>query len=268
MNEINYYYRWLNVPDYKRPTIVCLHGFTGTGQTFAGLFNDNKYNFLLVDLIGHGKSSVYVHPTYYQMDNVIDALKELMIKLKIKNYYVLGYSMGGRVAIAWAINDVKVKGLILESTRPGIADEDVRKKRRLKDNQLVARILTQPLADFVNYWERIPLFASQQGLPQEVRKSIREQRLNQKAYGLAMSLMMMGTGQQENYWNRLPQQIPILLIVGELDEKFKKIAYKMCQKARQIDLRILSGGHCVHLESPEQFEKTVLEWLKRNCDRR
>ncbi|MRN07723.1 2-succinyl-6-hydroxy-2,4-cyclohexadiene-1-carboxylate synthase [Lactobacillus sp. 0.1XD8-4] len=264
MTEVRYHYQWLNNFQPNRPTIVCLHGFTGTLGTFSNLFPDRDYNFLGIDLIGHGQTSIYVHPAYYRMENVISNLQKLMRSLQIKPYYVLGYSMGGRVALAWAVNDPNVKGLILESARPGIADEDERQARRQNDNRLAGKILAHPLADFVNYWENIPLFASQKQLSSKIRQHIRKQRMSQQSYGLAMSLMMMGTGQQKNYWGCLPQKIPVLLVVGEQDQKFQEIARKMRSKAPQMTISILPSGHCVHLEVPVLFSKMVLNWLDRN----
>ncbi|MBB1078805.1 2-succinyl-6-hydroxy-2,4-cyclohexadiene-1-carboxylate synthase [Limosilactobacillus sp. STM2_1] len=264
MTEVKYHYQWLNGFNSNRPTIVCLHGFTGTLKTFDGLFPNEKYNFLGIDLIGHGQTSVYVHPIYYRMENVVSKLQELMQLLQIKNYYLLGYSMGGRVALAWAVNDPHVQGLILESARPGIADKHDRQKRRQKDNDLAGKILVQPLEEFVNYWENIPLFASQKQLPLEIRQQIRRQRMGQQKYGLAMSLMMMGTGQQESYWKYLPQNIPVLLIVGELDFKFQKIAQEMKLMAPQMTISVLPSGHCVHIEVPSSFSSLVIKWLDNN----
>lgn len=262
MTELQYHYQWLTDYQPHRPTVICLHGFMGTGATFMGLFSpEQPFNFLAVDLIGHGQTSVYVHPEYYWMTAVIAALQSLTRRLQIDDYYLLGYSMGGRVALAWAINDSRVRGLILESASPGIADPGLRDERSQHDDDLAKQLLTRPLVDFVDRWERLPLFASQKALPPVTRMRIREERLSQQNYGLAMSLMMMGTGRQPNYWPRLPQHVPTLLIVGRLDRKFQAIARQMKQTAPQITITTLNGGHCVHLEQAAQFAATVCDWL-------
>lgn len=262
MTEAKYYYQWLTSFRPQRPTVICLHGFTGTSQTFQGLFADQEWNILAVDLIGHGQTSVYVHPDCYRMENVIQDLRLLVQHLQLHQYILLGYSMGARIALAWAINDPQVQGLIMESGRPGIASPQLRAARRVKDNLLARKILTQPLVDFVNKWEELPLFASQKKLPAKLQLQVRKQRLSQCPYGLAMSLMMMGTGQQANYWDQLPQDLPTLLIVGSLDHKFQQIAHNMQQRAPQMKLQVISGGHCVHLENPVIFATTVTNWLR------
>lgn len=252
---------WLQWQDETFPTLVCLHGFTGTLNTFQNLTWPHNWNVLGVDLIGYGQSPIYVHPDEYRMSRVIQNLKKLMLDLRIAKYTLLGYSMGGRVALAWALNDPKVVRVILESSRPGIADDRARQERQVKDNQLARRLLTQPLLNFVNDWENLPLFATQRKLPAIVQDRVRQERLSQVPYGLAMSLMMMGTGQQTNYWPQLSQICPGLLITGDADNKFQRIAMAMQTVAPQLQHQELSGGHCVHLENPLLFSQTVINYL-------
>lgn len=254
---------WLQWQGEKLPTLVCLHGFTGTLNTFRSLNWPPNWNVLGVDLIGHGQSPIFVHPDEYRMPKVIQTLRNLMVKLGIGNYAVLGYSMGGRIALAWALSDPKIVRVILESSRPGIDSEQVRQERQLKDNQLATRLLTQPLQAFVDDWENLPLFATQRQLPATVQARVRKERLSQVPYGLAMSLMMMGTGQQANYWPRLPQICPGLLITGKVDAKFQGIATAMQKAAPQLHHQVLPGGHCVHLENPALFSQIISDYLNQ-----
>ena len=91
---------------------------------------------------------------------------------------ILGYSMGGRLALSFAVLYPEfVRKLILESTSPGLESETERKNRRSQDEKLGKFILEQGIEKFVDYWENIPLFATQKGLPQAVQSAIREQRL-------------------------------------------------------------------------------------------
>ena len=81
---------------------------------------------------------------------------------------------------------------------------------------------------FVDYWETLPLFASQQQLASDIRSALRSQRLRNLPGGLANSLRGMGTGTQPSLWERLPElKIPTLLMAGELDTKFVGIASQM-----------------------------------------
>ncbi len=256
-----YHSTWLTGYRPERPTVVCLHGFMGSGGDFAGLPWDERHNYLAVDLVGHGQSPVYVHPDQYRFPQVIAALKQELARKQIARYAVLGYSMGGRVAIGWALADPRVTGLIVESGRPGMATATERQARRTHDQQLAARLLQGDLADFVAAWEKLPLFASQRRLPAPTQARVRQGRLANDRYGLATSLLMMGTGQQPNYWPQLTRLPPTLLVVGEGDAKFTRLAQQMHARVPRLQLRRLPAGHNCHLEQPAAFCAAVATWL-------
>ncbi|HYB00557.1 MAG TPA: alpha/beta fold hydrolase, partial [Ktedonobacteraceae bacterium] len=115
---------------------------------------------------------------------------------------------------------------------------------------------------FVERWERLPLFVSQQTLPSEIKEALHAQRLQNKATGLALSLRGVGTGVQPSLYAHLPTlHIPVLLIAGALDIKFTKIAQRMAQLLPQAQLHIVpAAGHTVHLEQPHIFTTLVKDF--------
>ncbi len=117
---------------------------------------------------------------------------------------------------------------------------------------------------FVDYWESIPLFATQRRLPSAVRVGQRRQRLRNRAIGLANSLRGMGTGAQESLWDRLDGvTAPTLLMAGALDEKFRAIGRAMVAALPDARLAIVpDAGHAVHLERPAEFDQLVIEFLR------
>jgi len=257
-----YHYRWLQHTDPKQPTVVCLHGFTGSAQTF--MFENPQFNYLAIDLIGHGKTAVYLHPYRYQLTSLVADLASFVSLLEISSFYVLGYSMGARVALAWAIEQPQgIKGLILEGGNAGIADEQQRNSRKKADRKLSLRLMREPLIDFVDDWEKLPLFASQQALPLEQKSRVRNERLAQNKLGLALSLYYMGTGAQKNYWPDLASiECPLLYLVGQKDEKFQKIGKQMTDVKEIFCCQVLADcGHCCHIEQPRLFETTVTTWI-------
>src|SRR5699024_11669774 len=88
--------------------------------------------------------------------------------------------MGGRIALYYALHGTHhIDGLILESSSPGIADEDDRIER-IQIDQARAKVLEiAGLEIFVNDWEKLPLFQSQYGLSTEIKQKIRRMRLQQ-----------------------------------------------------------------------------------------
>jgi 2-succinyl-6-hydroxy-2,4-cyclohexadiene-1-carboxylate synthase len=119
----------------------------------------------------------------------------------VKQAYLIGYSMGGRLALSVAmIHPERVSGLVLESSSPGLDSPEERKMRREQDSRLSRRILEEGIESFVDYWEGIPLFASQLSMDPSKRKKVREERLNNNPVGLRGSLIGMGTGSQPSWW--------------------------------------------------------------------
>ncbi len=171
---------------------------------------------------------------------------------------LLGYSLGGRIALYTAFSGY-FRALILESASPGLQDPAEREQRRLSDEALAASIERDGIPTFIERWENLPLFASQKSLPLERRKELHKQRLQNSVTGLAQSLRGVGTGAQPSLHTRLPTlHIPVLLIAGELDTKFTTIARHMAQSLPQAQLHIIpAAGHTVHLERPQAFTSLV-----------
>ncbi len=246
--------------------VLLLHGFTGDGSTWEHLLPFlNDYKTIAVDLLGHGKTDSPGNPLRYRMEQAVEDLKVLLEKLDITEVYLLGYSMGGRLAIAFAAAyPDKVKALILESSSPGLKTEAERNQRTQDDEKLADMILSQGLSEFVEYWEGIPLFSSQKRLPAVEQEAIRKSRLAQDPIGLANSLKGMGTGSQPCYWEEL-RNLPMgmLYIVGELDRKFCMIAEEMKNRALNASIvKVPGAGHALHVEEPEKFGTIVREFLK------
>jgi 2-succinyl-6-hydroxy-2,4-cyclohexadiene-1-carboxylate synthase len=120
------------------------------------------------------------------------------------------------------------------------------------------------LEAFVERWENIPLFASQQQLPYSVREQMRQQRLQNNPLGLANSLRGMGTGMQPSWWSSLHRLcMPVLLLGGEYDEKFLRILQCMEQRLPNAEFVQVSGaGHTIHVEQPEKFDTIVRSFFQ------
>ncbi|EDL64973.1 2-succinyl-6-hydroxy-2,4-cyclohexadiene-1-carboxylate synthase [Bacillus sp. SG-1] len=250
----------------KGTPILLLHGFTGDNSTWDELLPYlENYRTIAVDLLGHGRTDTPDNPDRYQIEHAIEDLKAIIDELNTEEVYLLGYSMGGRLALAFsAAYPERVKALILESSSPGLKTEEERKQRVAGDEKLAGMIVDKGLKDFVDYWENIPLFSSQKQLPISKQKEIRQNRLSQNPLGLANSLRGMGTGRQPDYWEEL-RNLPMemLFITGELDSKFCRIAEEMQAKAKNAIFEKVDGaGHALHVEEPEKFGTIVREFLK------
>ncbi|BCJ86309.1 2-succinyl-6-hydroxy-2,4-cyclohexadiene-1-carboxylate synthase [Effusibacillus dendaii] len=249
--------------------LLLLHGFTGSSRTWQPHVScwNPFFRTITVDLIGHGDSDSPHDADRYRMEACVADLLELMNQLQIDRFGLLGYSMGGRVALQLAnAAPERVAALVLESASPGIADAAERKARIANDNALADRIERDGILPFIDYWQSIPLFQSQQKLPEDIRKGLREQRLRNSPAGLANSLRGMGTGMQSPLHDRLQElDMPVLLIAGEWDDKYVSIGHKMNNRLPRSRLEVVpNAGHTVHLEQPDVFDELVLEFFQSN----
>lgn len=248
-----------------RPLLL-LHGFTGSAGTWKPLIDALLPHFRTIapDLIGHGRSDSPPDAGRYRMERCVADLLAMLDTLQVERADVLGYSMGGRVALHLAAAaPERVGALVLESSSPGIADPAERQARVAADVALAESIERAGLAAFVDRWERLPLFASQAALPEATRARLHAQRLRNQPLGLANSLRGMGAGQQGSLWDRLASlDISTLLIAGALDAKYRALAGEMLAILPNARAVIVTGaGHAVHLEQPQAFAKNVLEFL-------
>lgn len=245
--------------------LLLLHGFTGSKGTWEFLRPMlSGCRLIAPDLIGHGQTDSPETKDRYSMEKAAKDIKAIVDMLGYDSVHVLGYSMGGRLALSFAAYyPGYVKSLVLESSSPGLKTESERKNRREKDEQLASRIEAGGIERFVDEWEQIPLFASQQRLAAGTKRRIREERLGQTARGLANSLRGMGTGAQPSWWDRLSSfDFPVLLVTGSEDQKFCRIAAEMEKQLNNSRWETVPGaGHAIHVENGEKFGKIIRAFL-------
>ena len=254
-----------------RQTLVLLHGFTGSTANWSALLPHLAApgrRLIALDLLGHGQADAPADPARYSIERSQSDILATLSTLGVqpREAILLGYSMGGRIALYTAFSGFW-RALILESASPGLATETEREQRQQSDNALAERIEREGVEAFIDDWEKLPLFASQNNLPLTTRATLRAQRLNNRASGLANSLRGVGTGVQPALHERLPSlNLPALLLAGELDAKFCQIASQMARSMPQARLHIVPGaGHTIHLEQPALFAGFVNEFCGALC---
>lgn len=259
MNDSQY---WYKIHGEGKP-LVLLHGFTGSSRTWEAFLPEwrKRGSIITIDLPGHGQTRA----KNKTMEACCQDLALLFNHLNLDKVRLLGYSMGGRTAIAFAMNYPEmVEALLLESTSPGLADLDERMQRKRSDDTLATKLEDNGLSWFVLYWENIRLFATQQELPTVIQDRVRNERLNQTEEGLANSLRYMGTGVQPSFWQSLEQfPRPVLLMAGALDQKYCQLMSEMQQLLPNSRMVIVpEAGHAIHVEKPDIFDRIVTGYLK------
>jgi 2-succinyl-6-hydroxy-2,4-cyclohexadiene-1-carboxylate synthase len=241
--------------DTRHPTALFLHGFMGSSEDWRDTITalDGRYRCLAVDLPGHG-DSVGLPPKDYTIEGTTRALIGLLDLLGIERPTVVGYSMGGRLALYLALHHPEhCSGLFLESASPGIEEAAERRARREADEEW-ARRLQEDFGMFLADWYRQPLFASlarHEGLVE----AMSEARARSDPAELACSLRGMGTGRGPSLWGELASiRVPTLAVAGELDGKFVEISHCMASISALVRVTVVPGaGHNVRAEVPRMY---------------
>jgi len=247
--------------------LVLLHGFTGDTTIWDDLRKhfETSHHVIAIDILGHGQSDKPEDVSAYSMENVACDILKLLDTLTHGKVHLLGYSMGGRLALYMANRfPERFHSLILESASPGLATQPERNERCERDNALADKIEANGIEWFVDFWEGLSLWESQKQLPDEVLAKQREQRLRNDPTGLANNLRGMGTGVQPNLWDELPNlTMPTQLIVGEHDHKFIRINHEMSKRIPDVSMTTIpNAGHTAHMENLSDVVICVKAFLK------
>jgi len=249
-----------------RSPLVLLHGFTGSKASWAmvrAAFRPTR-RVIALDLPGHGDTTIHDIGFDYSLARTADLVAAALAELRVMRADVLGYSMGGRLALQLALaHGERIGRLVLESASAGLATAAARARRRRADAGLAAAIERDGIVAFVQRWEALPLFRSQNALPPAVRRTLRRQRLACRSQGLARSLRGMGIGAQPWLGPRLGElAMPVLLVTGDADRKFTRTAARLASRIPRAEHAIVTAaGHTPHLEQPERFVRLVRTFL-------
>ncbi|WP_254923717.1 2-succinyl-6-hydroxy-2,4-cyclohexadiene-1-carboxylate synthase [Pseudanabaena sp. SR411] len=256
----NYCLSYLSEGDSSDPTILFLHGFMGDRFEFkqAIAILSKQFYCVAIDLLGHGQTRVIDpridHDDYYTIQSTANFVIKFLDLLRVNRCFLVGYSMGGRLALYLAIHFPQYfHRVVLESASAGLQTVKERGDRLAKDQLLAAKLEAGDFQLFLENWYQQPIFATLRSHPNFAQ--MLEQRLNNSPALLAKSLRNLSTGRQPSLWEKLPQnQIPLLLLAGELDPKFVQINHKMQQLCKYSQLEIIpSCGHNIHFEHPQLF---------------
>lgn len=250
---------WVRRFPGESPPVVALHGFTQTGAMFAELAGLLGREVLAPDVPGHGRSADYPASFASTVSGVADVVASVGGPVPL-----LGYSQGGRVALAVALERPElVSHLVLVSTSLGIEDEVERGERLRADESLADGLRADGLEAFLDRWLIQPLFEGLERRGATWKAGDRAARLENTAEGLASALAGMGQGAQPYFGRSLGDlHMPVLVIAGGLDEKYVSIARSMSLAMPFATLRIIAGaGHAVIGELPRVVGDLVAGFL-------
>lgn len=238
------------------PWLVFIHGFSGDGREWRPVGKQlNDYPQLHIDLPGHGRSDGVAVSDFA---GVHQALRATLNSYNILKYWLIGYSLGGRIAISWACDtaDAGLLGLITEGAHPGLRDDAARQARWQSDSAWAGRFAQQPLEDTFEAWYQQPVFA---GLTLAGHQALVALRKENNGPALARMLLATSLAVQPDYRPALRAlRVPFHYLCGEQDAKFQAIAAELAAPRHIIH----AAGHNAHRENPEQVAACLAHILR------
>jgi len=241
--------------------IVALHGFSLTGEQFSPVADRLDRLVIAPDLPGHGSSRAHLT----DVDSVTAAIDVLLDEVG-KPTPLMGYSQGGRMALLTAIGDhSNVSDLILISSNPGIRDAAERASRIERDHVLADRIRDLGVEAFIDSWTTAGI-TSLNHLDDAYRLWDSSVRSENSAEGLASALQGYGQGAQPSVWDEIADlTMPVLLIVGNQDERYRTINDEMADLIPGAELAVVDGaGHNPLADEPDVTCEAISSFLDRH----
>jgi 2-succinyl-6-hydroxy-2,4-cyclohexadiene-1-carboxylate synthase len=258
--------RFITLGNPKNPPLIFLHGFLGRGEGWFEIARplSERYFCILPDLPGHGESAKDDLSSPLNFDVATDWLFRLLDEIPASKIHLTGYSLGGRIALAFACRfPQRILTLTLESASPGIADESERARRLAEDSLRAEAILKDGMPAFVEQWYQLPLFASLHNHPQKL-SAVKESASRNDPRWMAKVIRELSPGAQPPLWDSLSKlSVPVFLIAGEKDTKYVQIVRSMAKQIPGARFRIVpEAGHNVHAEQPAEYIALLTSFLQ------
>lgn len=282
-----FYQLWGNP---ELPPVVLLHGFMQSSTSWDSIARSLASRFCVyaLDFIGHGLTEKSKKPARYTYEDMAASVDYFLRKVvcahekhahtkrvltnhprtkspNAKRAHVIGYSMGGRIALRLLQTSGDVlASVVLESCNLGCATQAERTEAAQRNQGWVDRIQHDGMEAFVDYWETLPMFATQKELGWDKLLHVSRAANNPTS----MVLCLQGSGKQamplaevtlEAVRTQRQNGLPMLYIYGDKDAKSAAVAATL--EAEGVLVSAIPAGHNVHLEAPMLYLKEVVHFL-------
>jgi pimeloyl-ACP methyl ester carboxylesterase len=244
----------------KGRVVVLLHGFLGSHKIWEPVIKDlsKTYRVIAIDLPGHGDTPCFGYA--HSMELMAKCVKAVLDHLKLKKYVLIGHSMGGYAALAFAdLFPDHVKGFCLYHST-SYADSAEKKKDRL-------RAVNAVKADRNLYTKNTikNLFATKnlKYLKKEVSFASRIARGMSKRGIIAALYGMKDRASRDIILGMV--EYPIMMVIGELDNVLpcEQLKEQAATIRNPTILYLEHDGHFGFLESPQTSTKWLRKFLRK-----
>jgi pimeloyl-ACP methyl ester carboxylesterase len=242
----------------KGTAIILLHGFLENQKMW------NKYvtafskrnRVITIDLLGHGETEClgYIH----SMEDNADAIHAILAELRIRKAILVGHSMGGYVALAFAeLYPENVKALVLlnSTARADSAERKLNRARAIKAvKQSYIGFVSLAIANLFSENNR-------ERLAEEIENTKKE-ALKTPLQAIVASLEGMKIRADREILLHL-STYPKMLILGEKDPIVPYEEAKDQIENTQVELVTFPDGHMPHIENQDELIKVLLQFFKK-----
>ncbi len=245
----------------KGPCVILLHGFLGASEVWKYVipYLSKSFKVLCMDLPGHGKSDCFGYA--HSMELMADAVKAMLKHFHIRSCVVIGHSMGGYVALAFAKKYPEmVKGLCLFHST-ALPDSEEKKKDRNKAIKIVKhnpKLFIQPTIK--NLFSQRNL----KYLKEELKMTIHI-ALHTPVQGIIAALIGMRDRPSSLRFIQ-SATFPIMFVIGKQDNVLPYASLlEQCEQVPHKECLFLEyDGHYSQLENP-RATGIALRQFSRKC---
>lgn len=234
--------------------ILILHGWGGSSDSWIKvqeILAKKGYKVISIDFPGFGKSKTPSHS--WGVKDFSDFVLKLTEKFGLQNFFLLGHSFGGRIAIKFAVlYPEKIKGLILCNSagikqKPGLKEKLIFNLAKIGNAIFTLAPLKRFKEKFRNifyFFLRHKDYVKAKGVMKEtIKKILDEDLLNDLSFIKTKTLII---------WGEKDKLVPV------------KYAHIFKENIKNSELEILLKiGHSPHLEVPEKLGEIILNFLKK-----
>ncbi len=254
-------YKHLNIhftDQGKGPAVVLLHGFLENLHMWDDFVDELKtrYRVVCIDLLGHGftPNFGYVHT----MEDMAHAVKAVLDHLRLRKYALIGHSMGGYVALAFAEfypDNLRLLGLFYSTAT---ADTKEQKTNRLRAIDAVKH----NEKTFVRTTIPALFRPKSRKLYKDKVEWVKEEALKMTPQGIIAALEGMRERQEREALLHFGPY-PVMIISGKHDPRIPLEIMNEQMSAPNVKFKLITeNGHMGHIEDREaclDFIKKVLK---------
>lgn len=239
-------------------TVVLLHGFLENSNMWHTISDvlSKKNRVICIDLLGHGETEN--HGYIHTMEDQAEMVKAVLDSLKLRKYILIGHSMGGYVALAFANLYAKnIKGLCLMNST---ALPDSEEKKINRDRAIVA--VKQNHKTFVRI--AIPMLFSEENrkLYTSEINQITKEALQISPQGIIAALEGMKI-RKNNTSIYKKASFPVQLIIGKQDPALEYGTLIEQTKNTKVEVVEFPDGHMSHFENKNELNETLSKFVKQ-----